>query len=92
MSVDNGKTLKSEFEEAIARSDKLPKQPVDTQLELYGLYKQALFGDVTGERPGRLKVKDRAKFDNWESRKGMLKEDAMKAYITLIEKLEQEKK
>ncbi len=81
-------TVKSEFEDAVRRSDKLPKQSTDIQLELYGLYKQATVGDVRGERPGRMKVRARAKFDAWTSRKGMAKEAAMKEYIKKIRELE----
>ncbi len=80
--------LKTKFEEALKRADKLPEQPTNIQLEMYGLYKQALFGIVTGERPGRMNVRARAKYDAWASRKDMSKEVAMKAYIELITKLE----
>jgi len=80
--------IKSEFEEAVKRANNLPNQPTDVLLEMYGLYKQALKGDVTGKRPGGMNVKGRYKYDAWASRKGMSKEDAMKAYIELIKKLE----
>jgi diazepam-binding inhibitor (GABA receptor modulating acyl-CoA-binding protein) len=80
--------LKAKFEDAVKRSDNLPSQPTNIQLELYGFYKQALFGDVTGERPGRMKIRERAKFDDWTKRRGMSKEDAMKQYIELVNRLE----
>lgn len=86
------KKLEADFKDAITRSDKLPKQSVNVQLELYSFYKQAQFGDATGDRPGRMKVRARAKFDEWNSIKGMSKEDAMKEYITLVTKLEQKQK
>ncbi|MFX1297928.1 MAG: acyl-CoA-binding protein [Promethearchaeota archaeon] len=88
MLEEERKKLESQFNDAVERSNKLPKQSTDVQLELYSFYKQALFGDATGERPGRTKVKARAKFDRWVSRKGMSKEDAMKEYIALVNKLE----
>lgn len=84
--------IKTEFENALQRSKKLPKQPVDIQLDLYGLFKQAIIGDVEGERPGRVNIRARAKYDAWTSRKGMSKETAMKEYIALIAKLEQKYK
>lgn len=84
--------FEANFKDAVARSDKLPKQPVNIQLELYSFFKQAQFGDVAGERPGRMNVRARAKFDEWTKRKGMTKEDAMKAYIALVDKLEQAQK
>ena len=34
--------------------------------------------DVSGERPGMLDMKGRAKFDAWAKRKGTTKDDAMK--------------
>ena len=81
-------TIKSEFEDALERVKKLPDQPPQVQLDLYGLYKQALKGDVTGKRPGGMKIRERYKFDAWTSKKGMSKEDAMKAYVELVNKLE----
>ena len=90
MSPEDLKELEAAFKDAVARSDKLPKQSMKVQLALYGFYKQALFGDATGDRPGRTKVRARAKFDEWSSKKGMSKEEAMKEYIALINKLEQE--
>ncbi|MHA1263633.1 MAG: acyl-CoA-binding protein [Candidatus Helarchaeota archaeon] len=89
MSEEVDEAIKSEFEKAVEYSKKLPKQPTDIQLELYGLYKQATIGNVQGERPGRMKVRARAKFDAWASRKGMLKEVAMKEYIKKIAELEE---
>jgi len=92
MSAEEIEKLEADFKDAVARSDKLPKQSVNVQLKLYSFYKQVKFGDVTGERPGRMKVKARAKFDEWTSIKGMSKEYAMKEYIALINKLEQKQK
>ncbi|MFX0125817.1 MAG: acyl-CoA-binding protein [Candidatus Hodarchaeota archaeon] len=80
--------IKNEFDKAVQRANDLPNQPPEILLEMYGLYKQALIGDVTGKRPGRVKVRARYKYDAWASRKGMSQEDAMKAYIKLIKKLE----
>ena len=80
--------IKSEFEKAVQRANNLPNQPPEILLEMYGLYKQALEGDVTGKRPGRVKIKARYKYDAWASRKGISQEEAMKLYIELIEKLE----
>ncbi len=89
MSNEIDPRIKSDFEDAVQRARNLPNQPPDVLLEMYGLYKQALEGDVTKKRPGPLKIQDRYKYDAWASRKGMLKEDAMQAYIELIKKLEE---
>jgi acyl-CoA-binding protein len=85
-------SIKFEFDSAVERVTNLPPQPTNVQLELYGLYKQALCGDVTGERPGRLKLRERAKYDEWAARKGMTKEEAMRAYIEVSERLENAQK
>ncbi|MHA1130025.1 MAG: acyl-CoA-binding protein [Candidatus Helarchaeota archaeon] len=87
MPMDVDPAIQSAFEDAVKRSQQLPTQPTKIQLELYGLYKQALFGDIYGERPRRAKFKARAKFDDWASRKGMSREDAMIQYIKRINEL-----
>jgi diazepam-binding inhibitor (GABA receptor modulating acyl-CoA-binding protein) len=80
--------LKMKFDDAVKRANNLPNQLPEVLLEMYGLYKQALVGDVTGKRPGRVKIKARYKYDAWVSKKGISQEEAMKLYIELIEKLE----
>jgi carboxylesterase len=42
---------------------------------------------VTGERPGALDTINRAKYDAWAKRKGTTREDAMRQYVALVEKL-----
>jgi carboxylesterase len=81
-------SLESTFEAATAASKMLKKAPDnDTLLALYSLYKQASVGDASGERPGALDMINRAKFDAWSARKGLSREDAMKAYVELVAKL-----
>ncbi len=81
--------LAARFEAAVASSKSLPAQSNEALLELYGLYKQATQGDVTGERPGLFDFKGQAKHDAWRSRSGMTREAAMKAYVELVERLQQ---
>ena len=89
MATKKEKPIADRFNEAKARVEKLPSRPSNDQLlELYGLYKQATEGDVTGSRPGMLDMKGRAKFDAWAKRKGASKDDAMKTYVALVDKLE----
>ena len=77
------------FSEAKARVEKLSKRPSNDQLlDLYAFYKQATEGDVAGSRPGMLDLKGRAKYDAWAKRKGLSKDDAMKKYVALVDKLE----
>ena len=85
------KSLADEFEAAKARVEKLARRPSNDQLlDLYGLYKQATDGDVSGSRPGMLDLKGRAKYDAWAKRKGASKDDAMKKYVALVDALEAE--
>lgn len=63
-------------------------RPTDQELlDLYGLYKQSVVGEINTERPGITDLKGKAKWDAWNSRKGMSKEDAMSAYITLAKEI-----
>jgi acyl-CoA-binding protein len=81
-------TIPEQFADAQKRVKTLTKAPdTDTLLELYALYKQGLEGDVTGSRPGMLDFKGRAKFDAWAKKKGLGKDAAMTAYVTLVDSL-----
>jgi len=80
--------LKAQFEAAAQEAQNLAKKPDNqTLLKLYALYKQASSGDVLGKRPGFTDMVGRAKYDTWKKVKGMSQEDAMQAYISLVEKL-----
>jgi diazepam-binding inhibitor (GABA receptor modulator, acyl-CoA-binding protein) len=80
--------LTQRFEEAQQRVKTLAATPDnDTLLALYGLFKQATAGDVSGKRPGMMDFKGRAKFDAWAGRKGTSKDQAMEAYVALVDKL-----
>ncbi|XP_061677089.1 acyl-CoA-binding domain-containing protein 7-like isoform X2 [Syngnathoides biaculeatus] len=81
-------TSAAEFEKAAEDVKNLKTRPSDQELlDLYGLYKQAIVGDVDTERPGLFDMKGKAKWDAWSSRKGMSKDDAMAAYIALAKEL-----
>ncbi|KAM9310357.1 acyl-CoA-binding domain-containing protein 7 [Pholidichthys leucotaenia] len=75
--------LQEEFEKVADDVKKVKTRPTNEELlVLYGLYKQVIVGDINTDRPGGLDAKAKAKWDAWESRKGMSKDDAMSAYIT----------
>jgi diazepam-binding inhibitor (GABA receptor modulating acyl-CoA-binding protein) len=85
-------TKKTELEEnfevavqAIKDSDPNAKnQPTDEEkLQLYGLYKQVILGDCNIPQPWALQVTERAKWNAWNSKKGMTKQDAMLKYCEL---------
>ena len=77
----------AEFEKALERVKELPDQPPQVLLDLYGLYKQATVGDVSGKRPGMFDLRGRAKYDAWASRKGMTREQAMDEYVKTVNHL-----
>jgi len=80
--------LKSQFEQAVADSKKLPEKPDNmTLLKIYSLYKQATEGDVEGKRPGFTDMVGRAKWDAWNELKGKSGDEAMQEYVDLIEGL-----
>lgn len=82
-------SLQEDFEKAVARSKSdITERPSNEQLlKLYSLFKQATEGDVSGERPGGFDFKAIAKYDAWADLKGMSAEEAMKAYISLVDSL-----
>lgn len=83
--------LTDEFNKAVSQSKELTKRPSNEELlDLYSLFKQGSEGDVTGERPGGFDFKAIAKYDAWASKKGLSKEDAMKQYIDLMKKLQEQ--
>ena len=55
-----------------------------TKLKFYQFYKQATEGDVTGGQPWAVQVEARAKWNAWNSVKGLSKKDAMHQYIDLL--------
>ena len=80
--------IEEKFNQAVIRSKELTQRPTNEELlKLYGLYKQATEGDVTGERPGGFDFKGAAKYDAWQSYKGKDKHEAMEEYVALVEEL-----
>lgn len=80
--------LDQDFAAAQERVKKLSKRPGNKELlELYALYKQAIYGDVAGKRPGMLDMVGRAKYDAWASHRGTDKAAAMQAYVGLVDTL-----
>ena len=81
-------TTQEEFDAAAQRAKQLPGQPSNmVLLQLYGLYKQATEGDVTGNRPNGFDFKAIAKFDAWNSLSGTSKDAARQQYVELVTEL-----
>ncbi|XP_074603069.1 acyl-CoA binding protein 1 [Brevipalpus obovatus] len=78
----------ADFEKAAADVNNLKSRPTDEELlEIYALFKQASVGDCNTSRPGLLDLKGKAKWDAWNSKKGMSKDDARAAYIKKAQEL-----
>jgi diazepam-binding inhibitor (GABA receptor modulating acyl-CoA-binding protein) len=83
--------LRKQFESAAAAVLKAKKDPGNEfKLRLYAHYKQATEGDVAGDKPGFTDFVNRAKYEAWAKLKGMGADDAMKAYIKLVERVTRE--
>ena len=83
--------LQKQFDDAVSKSKTMTKRPGnDELLQLYALFKQATDGDVAGERPGGFDFKAIAKYDAWAELQGKSKDQAMKEYISLVDRLHQQ--
>ncbi|XP_032362300.1 acyl-CoA-binding protein isoform X2 [Etheostoma spectabile] len=83
--------MNESFEQAVEDVKSLKQRPGYGVLgDVYGLYKQATVGDVNIARPGMFDLAGRGKWDAWERRKGMSKEEAKAAYVKLVEELKKE--
>jgi acyl-CoA-binding protein len=80
--------LRKKFDAAAAAVLKAKKDPGnDLKLKLYAHYKQATEGDVQGEKPGFTDFVNRAKYEAWAKLKGMSADEAMGAYIKLVDRV-----
>jgi diazepam-binding inhibitor (GABA receptor modulating acyl-CoA-binding protein) len=81
--------IKEQFEQAVANSKGLSEKPSnETLLQLYSLYKQSTEGDAGENAPANpFDFVAKAKYEAWSGLKGKSKEDAMKEYVELVNKL-----
>jgi acyl-CoA-binding protein len=81
-------SISDEFAAAQVRIKELRRAPgTDELLQLYSLYKQGTLGPAQGKRPEALDFKARAKYDAWAARGAMSRDQAMTAYVALVETL-----
>ena len=81
--------LKAQFEQKSQEVTDLSSKPSNEQmLALYALFKQSTKGDVDGKRPGMMNMVGRAKWDAWKEHKGKSAEQAMQAYVDLVQSLQ----
>ncbi len=82
--------LEQSFEDAKKRVMELTEKPGnDVLLELYALNKQATLGDAEthGEKPAMFDFVAAAKFNAWNAKKGLGKEDAQQKYMDYVDGL-----
>lgn len=82
--------LQEQFEAAFANTKTLTEKPDnETLLSLYSLYKQGTIGDATeAYKPeNAFDFVAMFKYNAWEKLAGMSQDDAMQAYIDLVNKL-----
>ncbi len=72
------------FERAAGLVNGMKNLDQEAKLQLYGLYKQSLKGDVRDKRPW-LDMVGQAKWDAWKQFEGMSKENAGLAYIYIVD-------
>ncbi len=82
-------SLEDQFNSAVALIKSLPAQDNENLLKMYSLFKQATIGDASGKKPGMLDFVAKAKFEAWETLKGVSQEEAKKRYIALVNELAQ---
>ncbi|CAL8102679.1 unnamed protein product [Calicophoron daubneyi] len=64
--------LEKNFKEAAEKVKNLKQRPTDNEmLELYGLYKQSLEGDVNTDAPSFINITAKSKWNAWNSRKAV---------------------
>jgi diazepam-binding inhibitor (GABA receptor modulating acyl-CoA-binding protein) len=79
-------TTEITFSNAINDVLKLNKKPKDNELlKLYGLYKQALYGNNKTTKPPFFELKNQNKWNSWNNLQGMGKNKAKIEYINLVQ-------
>ncbi len=84
---DISQELQQLFNEATKAARQLTMLDQRDQLMMYGLYKQALQGDVgdnTATAPSKLNVVAHAKYDAWKKFNGLPREFAMEKYCEVV--------
>ena len=80
--------LEQQLEDAKKRILELNEKPDNQELlELYSLYKQATIGDLNIDKPGMFDFVAAAKYNAWNLKKGMSKEEAQQKYIDYVDSL-----
>ena len=80
--------LEEKFEASKKRVMELKEKPSNERmLELYALNKQATIGDINAEKPAMFDFVAAAKYNAWNTKKGISKEEAQQKYIDFVTSL-----
>ena len=79
--------IEKEFQNSIRYINNLDSNTKFNFLKIYGLYKQALFGDNEIEKPWFFYLKSNNKWLAWKNNYGKTKLDAKKEYIFCVEEI-----
>ena len=80
--------LNQQFEQAQKDVVSLAERPENSVLlKLYAYYKQAVDGDVSGDKPGMFDLVAKKKYAAWEEIKGTSADEAMRLYVAEVERL-----
>lgn len=83
--------LVQQFEQAQKDVVSLAERPQNAVLlKLYAYYKQAVDGDVSGDKPGAFDLVAKKKYAAWEELKGTSADEAMKLYVAEVARLMEE--
>ena len=78
--------LEERFQAAADEAESLGSQlSKETQLKLYALYKVGMPSSETGPRPTPQDLEDIGKYEDWAEERAQTMEDAMEAFIELVD-------
>lgn len=81
-------SIEKTFEQCAEDVMKLKSEPTnDEMLDVYAYYKQATIGDCNTTCPPFYDLKGAAKWNKWNSKKGLSSPLAKEAYVKLVERL-----
>ncbi|UVC54005.1 acyl-CoA-binding protein [Theileria orientalis] len=60
----------------------------EQKLTFYKYYKQATVGDCNTPKPSMFDFKNKAKWESWNSMRGTSKEEARRAYVDFLNKIQ----
>ena len=77
-------SLVEEIKEGGPSRPLLDKQDVSTKLRVYAFGRQGKFGDCNEPKPGMFAIKEKKKWEAWQSVKGTDQDEAKRMFIALV--------